>query len=584
LSPERLQKVLASAGIASRRDCEVLIAEGRVAVNGKIVRVPGTRVDPEQDEISVDGKPIGAISPRTYVMLHKPAGVVSTTDDPQGRPTVVDLVKVDARLFPVGRLDFDSEGLLLLTDDGELTQRLTHPSHQVEKEYRVLLDRAPSPDALRQWREGVELDGVRTAPAWVEVLERAPEGVWTRVVLHEGRKRQIREVAKLLGYQVLRLIRVREGPLTLGDLPAGEWRLLSEQEVEQLREHAERAEQVQAEERRRRRPEPERPGARGAGPRGDQPRVERGAEERRPRDRGEAERGNRRDDRGYGARREERGGRGGYRDDRGGYGSRGGYREERGGYREDRGGYGSRGGYREERGGYREERGGYGSRGGYREDRGGYGPRRDDRGGYRDDRGGYGARRDDRSGYREDRGGYREDRGARGGYREDRGGYGPRRDDRGGYREDRGARGGYREERGGYGPRRDDRGGYDNRGGYREDRGGYREDRGARGGYREDRGGYGGRGGYREDRGARGGYRDARGPRDDQSRGAPRGQRDAGQGGRGNRFDAGRPDTERRPGQDQPPERRSRSSFGRPGATRRLRLPRPETPDEGGQE
>ena len=520
MSPERLQKVLASAGIASRRDCEVLIAEGRVAVNGKIVRVPGTRVDPEQDEISVDGKPIGAISPRTYVMLHKPAGVVSTTDDPQGRPTVVDLVKVDARLFPVGRLDFDSEGLLLLTDDGELTQRLTHPSHQVEKEYRVLLDRAPSPDALRQWREGVELDGVRTAPAWVEVLERAPEGVWTRVVLHEGRKRQIREVAKLLGYQVLRLIRVREGPLTLGDLPAGEWRLLSEQEGEQLREHAERAEQVQAEERRRRRPEPERPGARGAGPRGDQPRVERGAEERRPRDRGEAERGNRRDDRGYGARREERGGRGGYRDDRGGYGSRGGYREERGGYREDRGGYGSRGGYRE-------------------------------------DRGGYGARRDDRSGYREDRGGYREDRGARGGYREDRGGYGPRRDDRGGY---------------------------DNRGGYREDRGGYREDRGARGGYREDRGGYGGRGGYREDRGARGGYRDARGPRDDQSRGAPRGQRDAGQGGRGNRFDAGRPDTERRPGQDQPPERRSRSSFGRPGAARRLRLPRPETPDEGGQE
>ena len=237
LSAERLQKVLASAGIASRRDCEELIGAGRVSVNGKVVVVPGTRVDPEQDEIAVDGQPIGKINPRTYVMLHKPAGVVSTAEDPHGRPTVVAMVDLPARLFPIGRLDYDSEGLLLLTDDGELTQRLTHPSYQVEKEYRALLDQAPSPEALREWRSGVLLDNIPTAPAWVDVLERGEDGVWVRVVLHEGRKRQIREVARLLGYDVLRLIRVREGPVLLGDLPAGEWRRLTDDEVEALWSH-----------------------------------------------------------------------------------------------------------------------------------------------------------------------------------------------------------------------------------------------------------------------------------------------------------------------------------------------------------
>src|SRR5215207_11122339 len=237
LSAERLQKVLASAGIASRRDCEEFISAGRVSVNGKVVIVPGSRVDPETDEIAVDGQPIGKINPRTYVMLHKPIGVVSTDDDPQRRPTVVEMVDLPARLFPVGRLDYDSEGLLLMTDDGELTQRLTHPSYQIEKEYRALLDQVPSPDAIREWRSGVLMDGVPTAPAWVDVLERGEDGVWVRVVLHEGRKRQIREVAKQLGYEVLRLIRVREGPIVLGDLPVGEWRALTDEQVETLWSH-----------------------------------------------------------------------------------------------------------------------------------------------------------------------------------------------------------------------------------------------------------------------------------------------------------------------------------------------------------
>jgi 23S rRNA pseudouridine2605 synthase len=237
VSPERLQKVLASAGIASRRDCEALIAAGRVMVNGRVVVVPGTRVDLDHDEVLVDGQPLQMPTKRTYIMLHKPAGVVSTAEDTHGRPTVLDLVNVPARVFPVGRLDMDSEGLILLTDDGELAYALTHPSFEVEKEYRVLLDRALTPEALRSWRNGVLLDGEMTAPAWVELIGTAPEGVWVRIVLREGRKRQIRAVAKLLGYEVRRLIRVREGDLVLGDLPPRAWRHLTDEEVAALRTH-----------------------------------------------------------------------------------------------------------------------------------------------------------------------------------------------------------------------------------------------------------------------------------------------------------------------------------------------------------
>jgi 23S rRNA pseudouridine2605 synthase len=237
LSAERLQKVLAAAGVASRRDCEEMIRQGRISVNGRVMRELGARVDPAVDSIAVDGVPVLQHGARTYILLHKPVGVVSTADDPQGRPTVIDLVDSQARLFPVGRLDMDSEGLLLLTDDGDLAYRLTHPSFAVEKEYRVLLDRVPSPEALRGWREGLDLDGQPTAPAWVEVLDRTDDGVWVRVVLREGRKRQVREVAGLLGYEVLRLVRVREGSLVLGDLPAGRSRALTDQEVEALRRH-----------------------------------------------------------------------------------------------------------------------------------------------------------------------------------------------------------------------------------------------------------------------------------------------------------------------------------------------------------
>ncbi|HEY1014757.1 MAG TPA: pseudouridine synthase, partial [Herpetosiphonaceae bacterium] len=238
---ERLHKFLARAGVDSRRACEELMLAGRVTVNGRTQRELGTQIDPETDDIRVDGVQVVAPTELHYVMLHKPTGVITSMEDPQGRPTVADLVKTPNRLFPVGRLDFDSEGLLLMTDDGDLAFRLTHPSFEVEKEYRAQLDVPPTVEQLRSWREGVELEDGRTAPAWVELLEPDGQGVWVRVVIHEGRNRQVRRVAEHLGLQVIRLIRLREGPLDLGELPAGEWRPLGDDEISKLRLHAKRA-------------------------------------------------------------------------------------------------------------------------------------------------------------------------------------------------------------------------------------------------------------------------------------------------------------------------------------------------------
>lgn len=237
---ERLHKVLARAGVAALRPAEDMIMAGRVTVNGRVIRELGARVDPDTDVIAVDGQLVEMpqpSDPNRYVVLYKPTGVVSTAYDPQGRPTVVGLVPCDVRLFPVGRLDSDSEGLILLTNDGDLAYRLTHPRFEVEKEYRVLLDHTPKTEDLRRWREGIELEGQMTMPAWIEVLDRSADGTWVRVVMREGRNRQIREVARLLGYHVLRLIRVREGPLPLGDLTPGAWRELTPQEVQSLRAH-----------------------------------------------------------------------------------------------------------------------------------------------------------------------------------------------------------------------------------------------------------------------------------------------------------------------------------------------------------
>ena len=226
---ERLQKVLARVGIGSRRVCEDLIAEGRVLVDGEMA-VLGRRVDPETALIEVDGAPVGVRPDLVHYVLNKPAGVVTTADDPQGRPTVVSLVPNEPRVFPVGRLDVDTEGLLLLTNDGELAHRLTHPSYGVEKEYVAEVEGLPTRAVLRRLREGVELDDGPTAPASATLVD--PSVV--RLTIHEGRNRQVRRMCEAVGHSVVRLVRTRIGPLADRSLAPGAWRELTGDEVRSL--------------------------------------------------------------------------------------------------------------------------------------------------------------------------------------------------------------------------------------------------------------------------------------------------------------------------------------------------------------
>ena len=232
---ERLQKILARAGFGSRRANEELISAGRVRVNGQLATL-GMKADPQQDQITVDGRAIPAVETPVYVALYKPRGVLSTVSADDPRKTVRELVQVEGHLFPVGRLDVDSEGLVLMTNDGELANRLTHPRYEHEKEYRVLVARHPDDQQVETWRRGVVLDdGYKTAPAQVEKAATAGKGAWLRVVLREGRKRQIRETGRLLGLPVVRIIRIRIGSLLLGNMKPGEWRYLTEKEVSDLR-------------------------------------------------------------------------------------------------------------------------------------------------------------------------------------------------------------------------------------------------------------------------------------------------------------------------------------------------------------
>jgi len=226
---ERLQKVLARTGVGSRRVCEDLIVDGRVTVNGE-VPVLGRRVHPDEDVIELDGVPLPVRPGLVHYLVNKPAGVVSTAEDTHGRPTVVTLVPAEPRVFPVGRLDMDSEGLIVLTNDGELTHRLTHPSYGVPKEYLVQVEGEPSAGDVRALREGVELEDGTTAPARVSVV--AP--TLLRMVIHEGRNRQIRRMCDAVGHPVTRLVRTRIGPLTDPSLPPGSYRPLTFDEVRGL--------------------------------------------------------------------------------------------------------------------------------------------------------------------------------------------------------------------------------------------------------------------------------------------------------------------------------------------------------------
>lgn len=235
MAEERVQKILASAGVGSRRYCETLIDAGRVKVNGKVIHL-GDKADALKDSIVLDGKLIRVVPERVYIALNKPKGYLSDIDETHPQPNVNDLIGLDTPLFAVGRLDLESEGLILMTNDGELANRLTHPRYEHEKEYEVFVIRVPDEEQLAIWRRGVVMeDGYRTLPAKVEVINNANNGTWLRITMKEGKKRQIRKVGARIGLPVGQIRRVRIGTLKLGSLRPGEWRYLSPREVEALK-------------------------------------------------------------------------------------------------------------------------------------------------------------------------------------------------------------------------------------------------------------------------------------------------------------------------------------------------------------
>lgn len=235
---ERLQKILARAGLASRREAERWIVEGRITVNGAIVRKLGTQADPAKDSIKVDGKRVKPASAPLYYALHKPAGVITTLNDPEHRPDITPFLArlgEKRRVFPVGRLDYNTTGLLLLTNDGELALRLTHPRFGATKVYRAKLSACPTEEELQRLRKGIRLDDGMTAPARVRIVDRLKKNAWVEIGLNEGRKREVRRMFEVLGYFVEKLIRIRIGTVSLGDLPPGELRPLSQIEIRSLK-------------------------------------------------------------------------------------------------------------------------------------------------------------------------------------------------------------------------------------------------------------------------------------------------------------------------------------------------------------
>jgi 23S rRNA pseudouridine2605 synthase len=232
---ERIQKILSRAGITSRRAAERLILNGQVAINGNTVSTLGTKADPDTDIITLDGTPISVQSSRTYILLNKPAGYVTTLHDPDGRPIVTDILKdIPERLFPVGRLDFNTEGILLLTNDGDWAHKLAHPSHEIIKEYHVKVRGKISAEILNQLTNGVKLDDGWTAPAQVELLRTIGKNAWLSISIHEGRYRQVRRMCEKVGLLVAKLARVKYGNLVLGSLKTGEYRHLTNIEVKSL--------------------------------------------------------------------------------------------------------------------------------------------------------------------------------------------------------------------------------------------------------------------------------------------------------------------------------------------------------------
>jgi 23S rRNA pseudouridine2605 synthase len=233
----RLQKLIAGTGIASRRKAEEMIAAGRVMVNGAVVTELGTKVDPGRDHVKVDGKHLSAAQPYVYLMLNKPKHVMSTLDDPGGRTTVKDYLHgVSVRVFPVGRLDFDSEGLMLLTNNGDLAQALLHPRYHVPKTYLIKVKGVLTDEEIRQLEHGVRLEDGMTSPAQVKKVRKVEANSWLEITIREGRKHQVKRMLEAVGHPVIKLVRVRMGPLSLGNLEPGEFRFLTDREANALRE------------------------------------------------------------------------------------------------------------------------------------------------------------------------------------------------------------------------------------------------------------------------------------------------------------------------------------------------------------
>lgn len=233
---ERLQKLLAKAGISSRRKAEDMILEGRVTVNGTVVLELGTKADPSHDVIALDNMVIASAENKVYVMVHKPSGYITSLSDPEGRPTVMNIVStVPERIVPVGRLDYETEGLLILTNDGDFSQQLQHPRFQVERCYRVKVKGMPPQAVIEKLRSGVFIDSVKTNTCRIKVLDRLDKNTWLEVRLKEGRNRQIRKMFEVVGYDALRIIRIAFGPLELGALPVGSFRFLTRKEIESIK-------------------------------------------------------------------------------------------------------------------------------------------------------------------------------------------------------------------------------------------------------------------------------------------------------------------------------------------------------------
>lgn len=233
---ERLQKIIAAAGVASRRKAEELILDGSVTVNGRIVRELGTKADPEKDAIKVGGKLIHLPQKKTYIALNKPKGYITSMSDPQGRPVVIELLKgVKGKVYPAGRLDYDTEGLLLLTNDGDFAHTLMHPSHEMPKTYLAKVKGIIEDKAIERLERGIRLREGITAPAVVKKIKKTDANSWIEITVHEGRYRQVRRMLEEIRYPVLKLIRIRYGPIDLGDIPQGKYRHLTLQEVKKLK-------------------------------------------------------------------------------------------------------------------------------------------------------------------------------------------------------------------------------------------------------------------------------------------------------------------------------------------------------------